>query len=143
MSVFIRQGCWLALAVLPCVTAAGCKQEKLVIARGRVTCNGQPLQVKDAPVLGRVAVSFIPVSEELRTRIGPQSALVNQEDGTFTVGGADGRGIPPSQYRIAVYQYDPYPTDQLKGRFREDSTQILREVTGEGDIEIDVSKLKG
>ena len=50
----------------------------------------------------------------------------------------------PSTYRIAVYQYDPFPgKDLLNGQFSREKTPIVREVTGGEEINIDVGNPKG
>jgi hypothetical protein len=139
-----RRTVWLAAWVVTCLLLAGCgSQERKVIVKGRVSKGGQPLTVKDT-VLGRVVVKFVPLNEpDPAKAIGPQTALVNQQDGTFEVKGNDGKGIPPGKYRIAVYQYEPMPTDKLQGKFGEKNSRIEREVTGGEEIDIDVGKPAG
>ena len=56
-------------------------------------------------------------------------------------GGRRAGGLPPGKYRIAVRQWDPYPdTDKLGGKFDAQNSPIVREITGEEDIVIDLSK---
>jgi hypothetical protein len=139
-----RRAVGLVLGLVGGLLLAGCApQDHKVVVKGRVTKGGQPLTVKDT-VLGRVVVKFVPLGEpDPKKTIGPQTALVNQQDGTFEVKGDDGKGIPPGKYRIAVYQYDPMPTDKLNGQFSEKTSHIEREVTGSQEIDLDVGKPGG
>ena len=55
--------------------------------------------------------------------------------------GLDGNGIKPGKYRVAVYQYDPYPqNDKLGGKFSKDKTPINVEVTSAQDFPIELSQ---
>lgn len=133
--------------LLPALLLSGCGtgSNKLHV-KGRVTRNGAPLRFESRADLGlgRLVVSFMPVGEGDHVAGGLQSAVVNQEDGTFTVDGTDGKGILPGRYRIYIYQYDPMPTvDKLKGEFAEGKSLIERDVTGGEEINIDVSKKTG
>ena len=50
------------------------------------------------------------------------------------------KGVPPGKYRIAVQQFDPYPTtDKLDGKFAPGKTTIVREVNG-STLDIDLAK---
>ena len=134
----------LALAVS---LSAGCMgdksgiEEDAVATQGKVTNAGQPLTTSD-PVYGYVEVVFISVPEGDKP---PESFTARADaSGSFSVAGKLGEGIPPGKYRIAVRQWDPWPdTDKLERKFDEQNTKIVREVTGEGDINIDVSKPEG
>jgi hypothetical protein len=114
-------------------------EDGTVRVRGRVTNAGQPLEVEGTDVgLGSVAVGFYPMydGEEL---VELTSAQANAE-GHFEL--ID--GIPPGTYRITVRQWDPYPqVDRLKGKFDEKRSKIVRQLTGEEDLVIDVSKPEG
>ena len=61
--------------------------------------------------------------------------------GEFTLHGTDGKGVLPGKYKIAIRQWDEFPTkDTLNGKFDKDHTPITRDISGEEDILIDVSK---
>jgi len=91
-------------------------------------------------------------------------AEVDQANGTFTVSGNLGQGIPPGKYRVAVTQkmlreaYDakPHPkatrnivgrvdreTDMLKSRFGVQHSPIVREVKTSGELIIDIDRPEG
>lgn len=116
----------------------GCKPAEsgrpTVEAKGKVTKGGEPLQVagRDAG-LGMVKVEFVP-AEGNTTEIFGATA---DERGEFDMPG----GMPAGKYKVAVYQWDPYPqTDKLKGQFSAEKTSIVREVTGKEAIVIDLDK---
>jgi len=141
---------YLFLSALLCLATTGCGGggERTVSARGKVTDAGRPLLVKDRDLgLGTVVVQFYRIGDDPkgagRQSTDPEEAEVDA-DGNFKVPGRSGDGIPPGRYRIAVRQWDPYPqVDRLKGRFDEKNSPIIREITGEEDIVIDVSKPQG
>jgi hypothetical protein len=66
-------------------------------------------------------------------------------DGTsYTVPGRSGNGLPAGKYRIVVRQWDPFPDfDRLGGRFDEQNSPIIREITEDTEINIDVSRPEG
>ncbi len=137
---------YMLLSAVLCVVAAGCGGggERTVAVRGKVTDNGWPLQVADRDLgLGMVLVQFYGIGDDGQQSTDPEEAEVDAE-GNFEVAGRAGSGIPPGKYRIAVRQWDPYETvDRLNGRFDEENSQIIREITGEEEIVIDVSKREG
>jgi hypothetical protein len=137
---------YLLLAALLCLATTSCGGggEPTVSARGRVTHAGRPLLVKDRDLgLGTVVVQFYRIGEDGRQSADPEEAEVDA-DGNFEVPGRTGHGIRPGRYRIAVRQWDPYPqVDRLKARLDEKNSPIIREITGEEDLVIDVSKPQG
>jgi hypothetical protein len=84
----------------------------------------------------------------------PFWADVDQESGTFSVPGNDGRGIPPGKYRVAVTQKMSRhalnsaklrsknglsrETDMLDNRFGLDSSPIVRELKSSCELAIDL-----
>lgn len=117
----------------------GCARgEPRYTVTGRIHNGGKPLPVK--PMVGRLNVLFYPVKEEGGKVVDPQQAVV-KDDGTFSVPGTQGNGIPPGKYKIAVTWQDDYPLgpDKLKGAYKLEKTQIVRDVDGEKEIVIDVS----
>jgi hypothetical protein len=105
-----------------------------VTPRGKVTKGGQPIKVSDK---GMVQVRLIPAE-------GTAGTVYNANvgaDGSFEVKGPDGKPIPAGKYKIAVLAMDPYPTkDLLGGKFSEDKTTIVRDVSGAQSLDIDVDK---
>lgn len=111
---------------------------------GRLVNNGQPVTVPATEAaLGSVQIRFLLLAED-GTADGYSFDAPTDAEGAFSVQGATGRGIPPGKYRIAVYQYDPYPIDKLRGAFAEEKTPIVREITGSTDLgTIDLAKPNG
>ncbi len=128
------------------LAAAGCgpPAEKTVTVRGKVTDAGAPLVVEGRDIgLGMVQIHFYRIEEAGGQSSDPYSALV-QEDGTFEIAGHSRPGIPPGKYRIAVYQWDPYPqTDRLEGRFSETESPIVREISTDAELDLDLSRPEG
>lgn len=130
----------LAAAVVGC----GKPKENVVRVKGRLTDNGQPLVVQRPEIgLGVVKLEFWPANADPNAE--PFSANADKE-GNYTVSGLNGNGIAPGKYRIAVYQWDPYPNiDRLKSRFSLQKTPIIRDITGEPGqevtIDIDLAQL--
>jgi hypothetical protein len=62
------------------------------------------------------------------------------EDGTFTVPGADRKGIPRGQYRIAVLHsgFLGAGGDRFKARFASDKTPLAVEITENTTLTIDL-----
>lgn len=103
-----------------------------VMVRGEVTNNGEPLKVK--PMVGRVQVTFFPLNEAGEPA-GDRAEAAVLPNGEFTVHGSNGKGIPPGKYKIAVRQWDEFPTkDVLQGKCDEKNSKIIREVKGGEDI---------
>ncbi|NQT17597.1 MAG: hypothetical protein HQ582_32885 [Planctomycetes bacterium] len=132
---------------LVCLVAAGCgggDDEPVVRASGRITAGGRPLHVEGRESgAGAVEIKFLRIESEGEE--AAQAAITQADaDGHFEVPGADGNGIPPGKYRIAIRQWDPYPQiDKLGGKFDEENTPITRQITGEEEILIDVLRPGG
>ncbi|MDB5391947.1 MAG: hypothetical protein JWM11_7593 [Planctomycetaceae bacterium] len=123
----------LALCVSGCGGASGPPRAKI---RGEITNNGEPLKVK--PMVGRVQVTFYPVTEPGQPPSDPQEAAV-LPSGEFKVHGTDGKGILLGKYKIAVRQWEEFPNkDVLQGKCDKDNTKFIRDVTGKEDIILDV-----
>ncbi len=142
-----RMHSWhLFLSAAMCFVAAGCGDdgEQTVAVRGTLTNAGRPLEVEGRDLgLGMVLVQFYQITDDSQQSTDPEEASVDAE-GNFEVPGRTGNGLPPGKYRIVVRQWDPYPqVDKLGGRFDEKNSQIIREITGEEEISIDVSKPEG
>jgi hypothetical protein len=155
------RGLVLALLALSQFALAGCGGGNVVWVTGKLLKGGANYQ----PPTGQIVyVTF--VAMELKDESGKSipggdafMADLDQARGTFSVPGNDRRGIPPGKYRIAVTQkltretFDasaPKPkrgakaadreTDTLKNQFGIDNSPIVREVTGSGEIIIDLDR---
>lgn len=141
----MRLSCKLLVASLSLGLLLGCSKprDNSIPVRGRVTNAGTPLSVAGREArIGMVQVKFLRVNDDGSTDPEPWTATVD-EQGKFEVPGKDGFGLPPGKYKIAVFQYDPHPTDKLGGKFNEKNTKIVRPVEDGKDIEIDLSKPSG
>lgn len=131
----------ISVSLLVCVPACS-PEPKLAKVKGNLLFNGMPYVAKHN---GSVSVKFIPIVES-----GQPSeyaiADVNREDGSFVVLGRAGGGIPPGKYRIVIDQMviDPPPeVERMNQRFRADTSKIVREVTGDSAISIDLAIPEG
>jgi hypothetical protein len=135
----LRRGAALLLTAL---LAAGCGKAGPVVHKvsGRLTKGGQPLQVAGQEArIGLVQLKFFRIDDQ--GQIGAESWDATADaNGNFTVMGPDGKGLPPGKYRVAVFQFDPYPQDKLKGAFNEKKSRIVRDVSGATELNIDLDK---
>jgi hypothetical protein len=130
-----------------CGLALGCGGRgggDLVKVKGRLTNAGQPLTVRGQDVgLGVIELGFYRMPDNGPQSTDPESARL-EADGRFTVPGRNGQGISPGKYRIVVRQWDPFPDfDKLKGQFDAEHSSIVRTITGNEEVLIDVSKPEG
>jgi hypothetical protein len=133
--------------LLFCVLLSGCgggAKDDSVPVRGKVTNAGVPLKVNRPDVMqGYVEVHFYRINEDGSINTDPADAAV-EPSGDFTVRGRDGHGLPPGKYKITVRQLDPAPhTDKLQGRFDLKNSKIVRDVSPDQEIVIDVSRPEG
>jgi len=140
-------GVWVALclllAALGPIVGCGKSGPKTVRVTGRILLNGQPLAVTPTEAqLGAVQLRFIELGAD-GAPSGPSYSGNAKPDGSFNVPGIGGRGLPPGDYRIAVYQYDPYPEDKLGGRFSDERSKIVRRIEADTDLgTIDLAEIK-
>jgi hypothetical protein len=132
---------WIFFALLALV--AGCtKQYQVggtVKLTGKVTKDGEPLQVEGREMgLGMVQIGFCQLENEKDpVRIRTATAMVD-EDGSFEV--VD--GLEPGLYVVTVEQWDPYPsTDRLRGKFNDQNSKIVREISADTELVLDLSNL--
>jgi hypothetical protein len=138
-----RLALFSALVIL---SLAGCSgSEALVEVKGKVHQNGQPLFVQELPSKagGRVVIRFHVLDQDQRP-LGYHGATV-KPDGTFSVPGAGGRGIPPGKYRVEITWQDPYPmgNDKLEGKFGKENSPVVVDIPGSEDIDINVASFAG
>ena len=141
---FSRASCRVcACAVLLSLFGCTAKPSDALPVRGKLTNNGEPLQVKGREIgLGYVELHFYRINDDGSIGKDPADAAVD-ESGEFTIRGRDGQGLPPGKYKITVRQLDPAPdTDKLQGRFNLQNTPIVGQVTGE-EILIDLARPNG
>ena len=120
---------------------AGCSNsEPRVEVKGKVHKNGQPLpvQVLRSGAGGRVMVRLHALDQG-ESPPGPHGAIV-KPDGTFSVPGAAGNGIPPGKYRVEITWQDPFPMgeDKLEGKFGKQNSPVIVDIPSLEDIDINV-----
>src|SRR5580704_18529027 len=94
----------LTICVLA-MTAFGCGGSGSYQTRGRVLKGGAPLTVVEPDF---VRVVLVPLPEDGKKALDWYVAEFNGSDGTFTVKGKDGKGMPPGKYRVSL--------EHMKGR---------------------------
>ena len=153
---------WMPLAAplaSAALAAAGCGPSGVVAASGKVVKAGAPYAVPAGQTL-RVTFHAAEVKDAAGKDVGAgQSypAIVRPEDGTFTVPGPDGRGIPPGKYRVAIAQNpkagerkaparrgDVAPDDNvdaLEGRYDSPVAPIIVGVDGTTGLTLDLDSM--
>lgn len=149
----------LALLAAPLVLALagpGCGSSDAVRVGGKLLKGGNPYT---PPSGQRIGVTFYAV--EAKDAAGkavpagePYPAQFNPADGTFTVPGPDGRGIPRGKYRVAISRQKgrgtveapkrrgakPFDreTDLFQNQFGPDTSPIVREIAAPSDLVVDL-----
>jgi hypothetical protein len=157
-----RNAMVVALLIAPLATISGCGGSgNNVWVTGKLLKGG----AKYVPPQGQfVNVTFVGLeiqddSGKVVQSAEPFQADLDQENGTFSVPGTEGRGIPPGRYRVAVTQkmsretFDAAKpklkkgvnreTDTLGNQFGLGSSPIIREVKTGGEFLIDLDKPAG
>ncbi len=110
--------------------------------KGNLLFNGTPFVSKHN---GSLTVKFIPIVEEGQP-FDTFIADVNREDGSFVVVGRAEDGIPVGKYRISIDQMVmnmPPEVEAMNRRFSPEVSRIIREITGNETIQIDLAKAEG
>ena len=135
----------MLLIVLLGITLFGCQSETIkndragrISVGGKLLSGGQPLQVEGREIgIGRVEIQFYELDDSgALVDNDPEDSTTVEEDGSFTVPAG---GLLPGKYRLAVFQFDPDPTDKLGGKFSKDKSPIVIEINGDWNEEIDLS----
>ncbi|HJZ54478.1 MAG TPA: hypothetical protein VKE74_05945 [Gemmataceae bacterium] len=109
---------------------SGCSTRKYAIS-GTVTRGGEKLTWPNG---GMLLVIYIPENRERDTNL--YSAETDIATSTYKIA-----GIPPGKYTVAVQQFDPKFMDALGGVYDPGHTDIVQEVTQDGQvIDIDLPK---
>jgi hypothetical protein len=135
----MRRILFLLASLVLAVAVVGCGSGKLH-TKGRLLMDGKPLAVSEEDT---VRVIFVPVPEPGKRPENTYMAAFHPEDGTFTAVGADGKGLPPGKYRIAV-EYTKKKRDMLKGAFDSGKSPFVYDIDqSTGELTLDLSKPKG
>jgi hypothetical protein len=115
---------------------AGC-QGATVRVSGRLERDGKPYTAKlEGAEPETFGVDFVGVVGGARM-VYPATL---KADGTFTVPGSDGRGLPRGQYRITVLHsgFQGAGGDRFRGRFAADSTPLVVDIDRSCTLVIDL-----
>ena len=133
------RGCrWVLLALV--LAGCGGAGDGSQPVQGTLSMNGAELKTSGSNTDGWVELRFLPLDAQGNSNGTFHQTQVGTK-GHFQVLGPSNKGLPPGKYRIAVFQFDPYPTDKLGGRFDEANSPITREITGPTKLELDLAKL--
>jgi len=113
---------------------------KLVKVSGKVSYNQKPLKSIEG-----VTIIFHPVADSAGDTY-PATPL--EQDGSFSVPGRTGKGIPEGKYKISAYQMTvnaaaAAEAQKINDMFPVAKTQIVWEVAGDTTIDLDLSKPTG
>ena len=136
---------WLCLAASFLVVGCGPPEPPKYKATGKILLNGQPLTLsaQGPPGGSSVKIQFLPDVGDPAKLVDPKESTYDAATGKFTVVGLDGKGLEAGKYRVAVYLFDPYPTDKLGGKFSAPITPIKVQVQGAEDLApIELSQFK-
>jgi hypothetical protein len=126
----------LVLAAAAALLTAGCGGETVRVS-GRLVKDGEPYTAR---LTGRepetFAVDFVGTVGGAKV-IFPATLTA---DGTFRVGGPDGRGIPRGRYRITVLHsgFLGAGGDRLQGRFAAATTPLTADLNESASLTIDI-----
>jgi hypothetical protein len=153
---------WNLFLVPLALAISGCGSSQGISVHGKLTKGGVKYEVPADQKLHLTFYSMEPSTDGSRTIPAGEAymAVYKAEDGTFTVAGHDGQGIPPGKYRVSVTQQltreavdkkneklgpkdklFERDTDMLKGQFSEQS-KIVCEIKDSSEVAIDLDKPK-
>jgi len=127
----------LLLLVVPALLLAGGCGAPKVKPNGKVVRGGQPFTLSENGVF---IINFTP---EENDPAKPQMYNADAKpDGTFTIVGPEGKGIPPGKYKANVQAMDPYAkqNDLLKGKFAPGKSPLVVEIKDASEVVLDVGK---
>jgi hypothetical protein len=149
----ILRGATLGLlcTTIAIVAGVGCKPstepraaEGKVIPKGRILKNGLPLKISESsqanvpPGDPGLQITFI--------KLGGADAgtehvarIIPEPPGSFDLIGAEGKGIPPGRYRVAVALAPFGGKDELKNKYSRENSKIEIEIKAGEDVVIDLA----
>ncbi len=152
------------LTLLPLVVLlAGCGggdgqkgNQPVINVRGKLMDGKNPWTLNEAKTKLPPGVSAPPVAPG-QSAGGIQMAFISDDGGDVMYGRVDTaagtfevKGMKPGRYKIALYSSSMTPTgggaggtDPFGGKFTQDKTRIVRDLTTSDEITIDVSKPTG
>jgi hypothetical protein len=132
----------LAACLLLCLSLPSCAGgPKLIKVAGKLTYGQKPLPAgRSSPV-----IVFHPVVAKGEHH-DTYPALYQRDSGAYEVPGKTGAGIPEGKYRISVQFLLPKASslqEKWNQQFSPEKSSIVREVTGAGQLDIDLASPKG
>jgi hypothetical protein len=125
---------YVSFLMLACLFA-GCGSNR-VKPRGRLVKNGQPFTPAERET---VHIAFFRSGEASDSSAGSYVAMFNRQEGTFQVTGADGKGLPPGTYRVAISLMKEHK-DELKGAYNVQNSPFECEVSSaSSEITLDLA----
>jgi hypothetical protein len=126
-----------AAALLCALLLAGCGGDGMLKPKGRVVIGAAPFALKEGADLG---IFFYPLGGDGKLGTTVYPAFFNAADSTFTVTGADRRGLPPGKYRVAV-EHKLNKKDLFNGAYDMNNSPFIFNVDAKsGEIVIDLAK---
>ena len=127
-----------------CSRNSGGAAEGRVKPRGRILENGLPIKIDTTnlpPGDPGLQVTFIRIGG-VDAGTEYEARVTDAASGAFDLIGADGKGIPPGKYRVAITLAPFGGTDALKGKFSREQSKIEIEVKPGEDVVIDLAQYK-
>ena len=132
--VCLKRTSWRLAGALVCLMIAGCGPggEKLVIVNGKLLNGGKPVEVAEFyEGENCVFLEFYPIDAE--GNLVDKATWENDvaEDGSFSMSGPMGDGIPAGRYKVAAFLYEEESQDTSekidtwKGKFDVDNTPFI------------------
>jgi hypothetical protein len=149
-----------AAFLLTALAMPGCGSSNTIQVSGKLLDGSAPYKVPEGQVLGvtLIALEVADGSGSGKTVASnePYHADLNPDDGTFTVPGPEGRGIPPGKYRVSIIRKPDAtkrksPTkpgekainrelDYFQDKFGPARSPIIQELKASGEFSIDLAK---
>ncbi len=127
---------FLGIVSLCVLAGCGANDGKMNVT-GKVLKGGAPLSVPEEEY---VRVTFFPVTDGGAPPKNTYAASYDRGAGTFKAIGADGKGIPPGKYRVAV-EHLKGRGDALKGAYDGDRSPLVFDIDRKtGPLVLDLDK---
>lgn len=146
-----KQSHLASAALLGFILLSGCSKDSGVAEgrtkpRGRILENGLPIKVETTdlpPGDPGLQVTFIKLGG-VDAGTEYNARITDAANGSFDLIGADGKGIPPGKYRVAITlaPFGSESQDRLKGKYSRERSKIEVEVKPGEDVVIDLAQYK-
>jgi hypothetical protein len=130
---------WLSQVLLlgAVLGTIGCGDDGMLRTQGKLLKSDEPF-VADEADDEAIQVTFVPILPDGKFPSSYYFAAVNQDTGTFVPSGAQGKGMPPGKYRVAV-ELMRRKKDKLGGKFGLENSPFVFDVdSSTSEIVIDL-----